>query len=296
MTADLLLPGSISVGSVLAAGGLGIVTTELIRRRSVWSSVLTQRWLTWLVLGSLWLSAAVWPVVLVMLLTVLAIVGVHEYSQLRPALVRADRAMMVAWAAVAVGLLAFTPAGVAELFTAMAVAAIVFPLLSQDVRNGGRRIGDQLMGFALVVLPMMTFHQIVIEWGGTTFFVVGLAVALGDVAAFVTGSTVGRRRLAPGISPNKTVAGAVGGLAGATLGVVVAIAAGLVGWTALWLAPVVAVAAVAGDLFVSLLKRRRGVKDAGSWLPGFGGLLDRIDSLLVVALVAYLALYVMGGI
>lgn len=296
MSADLLLRGSISVGAVLAVGGLGVVATEMIRRRPVLSSVLTQRWLTWLVLGSLWLAASVSPALLVVLLTVFALLGIHEYTQLRTSLVRVDRVVMMVWAGVAVWLLAFTPADLAGLFLAMATIAIVFPLLSQDVRNGGRRVGDQLMGFVLVVLPMLAFARIASEWDGSIFFVIGLAVGLGDVAAFVVGSTLGHRRLAPRLSPNKTVAGVVGGLAGATLGVGVAIAAGLVGWTALWLAPVIAVAAVAGDLMVSLLKRHRGVKDAGSWLPGFGGLLDRVDSLLVVGLVTYLALNLTGGV
>jgi len=78
------------------------------------------------------------------------------------------------------------------------------------------------------------------------------------------------------VSPNKTVGGLVGGAAGAGL------LLGLLGaWNpALWVA--VAVGAPLGDLVESLFKRQAGVKDAGAWLPGFGGILDRVDSLLLV--------------
>jgi phosphatidate cytidylyltransferase len=104
-----------------------------------------------------------------------------------------------------------------------------------------------------------------------------------DIGAYFAGRAIGGPKLAPRISPNKTIAGLVGGM----------ISAGLVGyaWTQLlslsgalfWLAPLFAAAAQAGDLFESWLKRRAGVKDSGTWLPGHGGALDRLDGLVVVA-------------
>ena len=60
------------------------------------------------------------------------------------------------------------------------------------------------------------------------------------------------------------------------------------------MAPVVAVVAIGGDLLISLFKRARGVKDAGSWLPGFGGLLDRVDSLLVSTLLVFVVASLIG--
>ncbi len=116
-----------------------------------------------------------------------------------------------------------------------------------------------------------------------------LLVALGiiwaaDTGAYFAGRAFGKHKLSPRISPNKTVEGLVGGaVAGVSIAV---IGAALLGTTAAVL-PLVALAAfvtvifsVVGDLFESLLKRHVGAKDSGTMIPGHGGLLDRLDSVL----------------
>jgi phosphatidate cytidylyltransferase len=104
-----------------------------------------------------------------------------------------------------------------------------------------------------------------------------------DIGAYFAGRSFGKRKLAPSISPNKTVEGLYGGIAAATLfGGVWVLALGL-GTALLALAPILAIAAQAGDLFESGMKRRAGLKDSGTWLPGHGGALDRLDGLVPVA-------------
>jgi phosphatidate cytidylyltransferase len=110
-----------------------------------------------------------------------------------------------------------------------------------------------------------------------------------DIGAYFTGRAFGRRKLAPSISPGKTVEGLYGGIvAAAVLGGAWALAMGL-GQPLLLLAPLFALAAQGGDLFESWMKRRAGVKDSGTWLPGHGGVLDRLDGLVPVAVLTALA-------
>ncbi len=109
-------------------------------------------------------------------------------------------------------------------------------------------------------------------------------VATTDTAAYAAGRLIGGARLAPTISPGKTWAGLVGGVAMALL---LGGASGiLLGWSfarAAALATLVAVVAQSGDLFESWLKRQIGAKDSGTLVPGHGGILDRIDGLLIAA-------------
>lgn len=120
---------------------------------------------------------------------------------------------------------------------------------------------------------------------GREWLLVLLAITFAtDTGAYACGRLLGRHRLAPAISPNKTVEGAVGGLAAgaaAAIGVpiLLGVATRMPGPVLLALA--VPVAAMAGDLLESALKRRLGVKDMSALLPGHGGLLDRLDSLLL---------------
>ena len=107
-----------------------------------------------------------------------------------------------------------------------------------------------------------------------------------DTAAYYVGSAIGHNKLIPNISPNKTIEGAIGGTFGA---VIVAVAAKIFFFKnfslteAVMLGIIISITAQFGDLFESLLKRAGGVKDSGNLIPGHGGILDRIDSLLFAA-------------
>ena len=109
------------------------------------------------------------------------------------------------------------------------------------------------------------------------------AVWAADVAAYAAGSSFGSRKIAPAISPGKTWEGTIAGFLAAAAVVLVAVApTGIYVWAAL-AALTIGPVAFAGDLLESWLKRRAGVKDSGTLLPGHGGVLDRIDSLLAAA-------------
>jgi phosphatidate cytidylyltransferase len=179
-------------------------------------------------------------------------------------------------------------------------------LRSRAERAGGAGGGGQpgqhflslrhaaVAAFGWLYLPWLLSYLLLIQrdvpGGAETLLALGLAVALGDVGAFVGGKLVGGWLLAPTISPNKTWGGVGGTVLGVALGLLLlrrALPASLGDAALAGLALVVSVGAVWGDLVESLLKRACGVKDAGAWLPGFGGLLDRLDSLVIVLPLSY---------
>jgi phosphatidate cytidylyltransferase len=128
------------------------------------------------------------------------------------------------------------------------------------------------------------------QWGLTALLFLYATVWITDIFAYCCGRTFGGPLLWPAVSPNKTWSGAVGGVVGGVAaGVAVAYASGI---GTLWIVGIMAlllsVLAQAGDLFESAIKRRFGAKDTGGLIPGHGGLMDRIDGLLVAALAAML--------
>lgn len=118
-----------------------------------------------------------------------------------------------------------------------------------------------------------------------------------DTLAYFVGSTVGGPKLCPHISPKKTVSGAVGGLAGSVIVVLIVegcfrlaapeMFAGMPVWWTILAALVCGVAAQMGDLFASMVKRHCKVKDFGSIFPGHGGMMDRLDSILFTSIVIF---------
>lgn len=184
-------------------------------------------------------------------------------------------------------------------FTA-AVAVIMFYEWRRIVAGWG--FAWQAIGFVYCLLPALSLlwirdraevDGVFVGWELVMW--VFIITWTTDIGAYFAGRAIGGPRLAPSISPNKTVAGLVGGM----------VSAGLAGfaWVELirlpgiliWLAPLFAFGAQMGDLFESGLKRKAGVKDSGDWLPGHGGALDRLDGLVVVATLTAL-LHLAGGL
>ena len=155
------------------------------------------------------------------------------------------------------------------------------------------------IGFTLCTLPLIGAQE-----GGPSLLLLLLCVVWsGDIAALYVGKNLGRRKLAPKLSPNKTWEGTIASVAGSVLVTLalIELAKYLTGrgiellaypgavWNWLLLAVILNVAAQLGDLAESALKRGAGVKDSGTILPGHGGVLDRIDALLLAAPVLWYA-------
>jgi phosphatidate cytidylyltransferase len=147
--------------------------------------------------------------------------------------------------------------------------------------------------FVVIYLPLMTsFTMLLLRREDGAAWVIGFVatVALIDTAGYLVGRKLGRHKLAPGVSPKKTWEGLVASISAGTITAIsfTVIFLGLDWWVGLILAAVLLLAAVFGDLAESLIKRDLGVKDMSSLLPGHGGIMDRLDSILPSALITYL--------
>jgi phosphatidate cytidylyltransferase len=240
---------------ILVVAGIAVLASrrhELIRR-----------WTTWVMIAPvvgipIWIGRGTTAG----LAAALAVVAVVEYSRLVK-LGRIDTGLLLLLA-VLYPLAAWLHPPLLRLAPIIVLACALPSVFSGDVESGGRRT---------------TFTAFGSVW-------ICFAAAATDVAAWCGGKGLrfmgwARKPLSP-LSPNKTVGGLVGAIIGAFLVLT------LLGTMTLGLLVAVAFGGVLGDLVESMVKRQAQVKDAGSWLPGFGGLLDRIDSLLLVLPLAYL--------
>ncbi len=177
------------------------------------------------------------------------------------------------------------------IFLMLALSGIVFDLHSQ---SAGQSILLIISAALYIAVPLSlcivvrgqpdglwwSFTVILTNWGTDSF-------------AYICGRLFGRRKLAPSLSPNKTVEGAIGGgLLGAAIGIGFNILFNHFTTAVVIVSVLVAVSTLIGDLLESAIKRRFDTKDAGSILPGHGGILDRIDGLLVACVVVWLYLLV----
>lgn len=157
------------------------------------------------------------------------------------------------------------------------------------------------IGFGVVYIGVLASYLVKLRYlpdGGSWLIVLSAATAGSDTGAYLFGTAFGRNKLCPGISPNKSIEGAVGGL-------VSGVAAALllawllfdhVGWLFVAGAAVVLTGVgILGDLLESVIKRGAGAKDSGTILAGHGGALDRIDSMLMAGPFFYYMLLIMGS-
>lgn len=230
-------------------------------------------------LVALWLGGpAFW-----LLASAAALLMLAEWAGLMNA---APARVILALAGLAVPLLvAFPPLEVRDdlvLMLLVGMAALV-AIVTMSIRLG--------LGLLYAGLPVLGLLFIRDQPNGIALTLWTLATVWAtDIGAYFAGRAIGGPKLAPKLSPNKTWAGLIGGMAAALIvGAVIALFTGLPLILAI-LGPLMAVLAQMGDLFESWLKRRAGVKDSGRLLPGHGGALDRLDGVVPVAsLMALLA-------
>jgi len=190
---------------------------------------------------------------------------------------------------IVVALFAAIAGGYAFAFLAAAAATAVFYEWTRLTRGWGA--SWYVAGFAYALAASLSLLWVRERAGNGIGLVlwVFIIVWATDIGAYFVGRAIGGPKLAPSISPGKTWAGFYGGVAAATLfGGAWALFVDL-NPTVLLLAPLFSVASQGGDLFESGMKRLAGVKDSGRWLPGHGGVFDRLDGLLPVVILTAIA-------
>jgi phosphatidate cytidylyltransferase len=189
------------------------------------------------------------------------------------------------------------------LFFAVAFV-IVWRMMAQMIARDGRTyadvLGDVLIaGFVQLYVPFLASLCVLLlrqdhgEWWVLAFIII---VVASDTGAYASGLLFGRHPMAPKISPKKTWEGFAGAaVAALAAGVLLALfMLGLPWWTGLILGALILGTATAGDLGESMVKRDLGIKDMSSWLPGHGGVLDRLDSILPSTTAALALFYLLS--
>ena len=206
---------------------------------------------------------------------------------------RSDRVAAIAIGALAAAGFYWLPPRFQPHLTALVFAftspALYYLFRPGDITTAAERLAFSVVGivyggfsFAFIGFIKRDFGAV----GGDTIVLLLATAWLSDTGGYFAGKYLGRRKLYPAVSPNKTWAGAVGGVAAALAGGFVIERWRLQGLSVADVVILTGVGSVLGqlgDLVESLLKRSRGVKDSGDILPGHGGLLDRVDAVLFIA-------------
>lgn len=266
--------------------------------RSLRESVLFRRWGVWAVIAPIYgLAVLGGQLPTAILLILLVLQGLREYSRMVGLPASYSRVLLVA------GLLPVPTAMISReafymLPSLLLLAGMLQPVLFSAQGERTRHLAFAVLGWGYIAwfLAHLMLILVYVEGGQGILLAIALATALSDVGAFTAGKLFGAHKLAPRLSPNKTWEGAAGNFVGAFAGVAIMAFALPVGTGLLLTAAlpvVVGAGAIWGDLLESSIKREFGAKDAGAWLPGFGGLLDRVDSLIVVVPLVFYATWLL---
>lgn len=262
---------------------------------------LFQRWRVWVVISPIFLiSVLSGEVTTTVFITAITVQGLREYATLVD-LPQGYRRVLLFSGLIVTPIASLSINGFYLLAPVLLILATLQPLVFSDVKNGVRQLAFAALGWGYIGWFLGHFVLISnnLPGGDGILLALGLSVAFSDVGAFTVGKALGRHKMAPRLSPNKTWEGAAGNLIGAYVAVAImgfALPSNLFWIITLALPLLVAPGAVWGDLFESAIKREFEVKDADNWLPGFGGILDRIDSLILVTPLVYYSLLLLNKV
>ncbi|MDA8169416.1 MAG: phosphatidate cytidylyltransferase [Nitrospiraceae bacterium] len=184
-----------------------------------------------------------------------------------------------------------------DIFAVFILVAATARLFSLKEPSGALR-DISVSIIALLYIPGLLIFQMLLREGGPQWiiFLYG-TVWVGDSLALYVGSSIGKRKLYPSVSPKKTVEGAIGSITGGMAAAIIIRAVFPLGISYIWAAALgllMGGSAIIGDLIESMFKRDAGVKDSGHILPGHGGILDKLDGPLFSAPVLYWSFIVFG--
>jgi phosphatidate cytidylyltransferase len=283
---------------VLLLIAVGLVAVLVAQRRSlrVWRrSTLFLRARTWLVIGPLFVVAVfAGGVVAFLLATYVVLQGLSEFVRIA-GISRAYAYLLLLWGEVGLLVAALQREFFLLLPFGFVILLTLVPVLAGRVAAAHRQVADTLFGYVYIGLPMayIVLVKSAEPWGLNFLVIVTVSVAISDIAAYAVGAALRGPKLVPRIDPTKTWSGALGNLVGAALGVSLLWVAVPRAWpfaAVVVLVVVLAVGSLWGDLAESLVRRAFRTQVAPGFLPGYGGVLDRVDSLLMAFPLCYYAL------
>ena len=316
---------TVAVLLVVAALGLAAAAVFALRNRGrtdvrLTGQTVVARAISYAALAAaLALAVLVGPWGIAVLILILGSVALLEWARMTGLPVYHKVALVIANVIVVAAVSLLGTLSAPWLIAGIVLTGLAWPVIRVDTDRAVRDLGFAAVGFLSIAVLLV--HGVALGFEGGEAGVVLVAALAGacagsDIGAFLVGRRFGRTPLAARLSPAKTRAGLVGNFFGAAVGLLVFAPAlttayggsesglaaqfGALAWLGFGvvLVVVIAVGSVWGDLFESAVKRKSGVKDAGNWLPGFGGMLDRIDSLLLTLPLVYWTLRLLdaGGI